>query len=202
MALFVVAIVALISKRSRVPAAEASSFSFMGSETQTLREQLSLAKGELELANAQLNRANQVMHFSTKYKIAADLAGDVFDIAIQQGIDPDLGFRLVSLESDFKSGAVSPVGAIGLTQVMPSTAKEMDKNMSRELLFDRRLNLKLGFRYLRGLITEQKGSVEMALLVYNRGPVAVDKARKAGTDPRNGYERIVMKGYKGKGTVD
>ncbi len=200
---FGVAVALSLSARpSRVPNAEAAAFSFMGADARALRNQLTAAEGRLQVANLQLERANRVMKFSSKYRIGADLAGDIFDIAMQQGIDPELGFRLVALESDFKDHAVSSVGAIGLTQVMPSTGREMDKTMTRERLLDRRTNLTLGFRYLRGLMKDEKGDVQMALLVYNRGPVAVDKARKAGIDPRNGYERILTKGYKGKGTVE
>ena len=42
----------------------------------------------------------------------------------------------------------------------------------------------------------------MALLVYNRGPAAVERARAAGLDPANGYDRMVAAGYKGSGVVD
>ena len=47
-----------------------------------------------------------------------------------------------------------------------------------------------------------KGNVQLALLVYNRGPAAVESSREQGRDPSNGYERVVMKGYKGPGVVD
>ena len=63
-------------------------------------------------------------------------------------------------------------------------------------------NLRIGFRYLRTLVREYKGNVQLALLVYNRGPVAVQASREQGLDPSNGYERIVMKGYKGRGVID
>ena len=60
----------------------------------------------------------------------------------------------------------------------------------------------MGFRYLRALIREYKGDVKLALLVYNRGPVAVETARSMGMNPSNGYEHAVTKGYNGKGVVD
>ena len=44
--------------------------------------------------------------------------------------------------------------------------------------------------------------MNLALLVYNRGPVAVEKARAEGDNPSNGYDRILTKGYRGKGTVE
>ena len=67
---------------------------------------------------------------------------------------------------------------------------------------NRDVNLRIGFRYLRGLIRENDGDVRMALLVYNRGPVAVNKAKRAGVNPSNGYDRKVLSGYKGDGVLD
>ena len=158
--------------------------------------------GELDLARNQLARANRIIAYSTTYRIPADLAGAIHDIALAEGIEPELGFRLVRLESDFNERATSPVGAVGLTQVMPATARYFDKAVTRERLYDRETNLRIGFRYLRALIREYKGDLKLALLVYNRGPAAVEAALDMGLDPANGYDRIVMKGYRGHGTVD
>jgi len=167
-----------------------------------LRQDLETARGELDLARAQLERANKVFAFSSRYRIAADLAGAIVDASAAEGIEPELAFRLVKLESDFNTHALSKVGAVGLTQLMPSTAKFFDRKITRERLYDRDTNLRIGFRYLRTLIEENHGDVKLALLVYNRGPVAVQNARSRGDNPSNGYDRIVTRGYKGKGTVD
>lgn len=166
------------------------------------RAERASASGELELARNQLARANRIIGYSTTYRIPADLAASIHDIALAEGIEPDLGFRLVRLESDFNERATSPVGAVGLTQLMPATARFFDKSVTRERLYDRETNLRIGFRYLRTLIREYKGDLKIALLVYNRGPVAVQAALDMGLDPANGYDRIVMKGYRGQGTVD
>ena len=164
--------------------------------------ELNAARGELDLANAQLARWNRVFTYSSKYNIGADLAADIFDIANAEGIEPDLAFRLVRVESEFNERATSPVGAVGLTQLMPATAKYFEKGVTRARLYDRRTNLRIGFRYLRTLIREQRGNVKMALLVYNRGPVAVQAARRQGANPSNGYDNAVTKGYNGRGVVD
>jgi soluble lytic murein transglycosylase-like protein len=108
----------------------------------------------------------------------------------------------VKIESDFNEKAVSPVGAVGLTQLMPGTAAEIEPGTTREALYKRHVNLRIGFRYLRGLIGQYRGNVSTALLVYNRGPVAVEAAKSRGEDPSNGYERVVMRGYHGKGVID
>jgi len=113
-----------------------------------------------------------------------------------------LGFRLVRVESEFHDRATSPVGALGLAQVMPSTAKDFIPGITHEQLYDRKTNLQIGFRYLRGLIDQYHGDVKLALLVYNRGPVAVESMRSLGLNPTNGYDAVVTRGYHGKGTVD
>jgi soluble lytic murein transglycosylase-like protein len=167
-----------------------------------LRNALDSATGELNLAKAQLDRVSRIMEYSTRYKVAGDLARDIYDIALAEGIEPELAFRLVRLESDFNERATSPVGAVGLTQLMLPTAQYFQKGITREKLYGREVNLRIGFRYLRALIRENKGNTNLALLVYNRGPAAVQKARKAGVNPSNGYDRIIMKGYQGRTTVD
>lgn len=167
-----------------------------------LRAQLDATKGELELANAQLARANTIITYSSKYKIGADLARSIYDISQAEGIEPDLAFRLVRVESEFNPHAVSPAGAVGLTQLMPETAHWFDHKITREKLYDPSTNLRIGFRYLRTLIDQYHGNVRLALLVYNRGPVAVESLQKLGLDPHNGYDQAVMKGYTGTGVVN
>jgi soluble lytic murein transglycosylase-like protein len=85
---------------------------------------------------------------------------------------------------------------------MVPTANFYQKGITRERLYRRDTNLRIGFRYLRGLIREYKGDTNIALLVYNRGEVAVRAARQQGVNPSNGYDRIIMRGYRGKATVD
>jgi soluble lytic murein transglycosylase-like protein len=179
-----------------------SAFSIDLSTDESLAAQLDSTRGELELMKTQLERATKVIGYSSRYKIGADLAGQIVDVASAEGIDPELAFRLVKLESEFNVRATSPVGAVGLTQVMPATAKYYVKNITREKLYDPNTNLRVGFRYLRGLVNEYDGDVKMALLVYNRGPVAVAKSRSQGDNPSNGYDKLLTKGYRGSGTLD
>lgn len=184
------------------PVPARSSFRLNLGADRSLAAQLDSARGELDLAHMQLDRANKIIGYSTQYGIRADLATSILDVASAEGIDPELAFRLVKLESDFNTHATSHVGAIGLTQVMPATARYYVKGITAEGLYDPNTNLRVGFRYLRGLVKEYKGDVNLALLVYNRGPVAVEKARAEGDNPSNGYDRILTKGYRGKGTVE
>ena len=171
-------------------------------DARKLRAELETTKGELTLARAQYERADRIMRYSNQYGITAGMAGKVFDSSIREGVDPELGFRLVRLESEFNPHAVSKVGALGLTQLMPSTARLFDKSVTREKLFQPDVNLRVGFRYLRTLLDMYKGNVNLALLAYNRGEDAVWRDVRAGVNPGNGYDRSVLRGYKGKGTID
>jgi len=171
-------------------------------ENRKLRDELQSARGELSLVRAQFERADKVMQYSTKYGIPAGMAGKVFDASLREGIDPELAFRLVRLESEFNERAVSKVGAVGLTQLMPSTAVLFQKGVSREKLFNGETNLRIGFRYLRTLLDMYKGDVRLALLAYNRGEDAVWRDVKNGVNPGNGYDRWVMRDYKGKGLLE
>ena len=167
-----------------------------------LRSQLLGTQGQLEAMTARLNRATRIIEYSSRYAVSADLAARVFDAANGESIDPELAFRLVKLESDFDPHAQSAAGALGLTQLMPSTARYYQKGLRDAQLFDPDLNLHIGFRYLHSLIEQYHGNVGLALLVYNRGEAAVESARAEGRNPTNGYERILMKGYTGPGIID
>lgn len=154
------------------------------------------------LKGDQLERLNSIYNYSRRYKITTELATSVYDAAVAERIDPALAFPLVRLESRFNHKAISPVGAVGLTQLMVPTARGYVPGVTREDLYDRDLNLTIGFRHLRGLIKEYRGDVQLALLVYNRGGVAVELDRELGLNPSNGYDRIVLKDYRGKGVLD
>ncbi len=171
-------------------------------EVMRLQGQIERARGDLRLASAQLERWNRIFYYSHKFRIPAEMAGSIYDAAIVERIDPELAFPLVRLESGFIEKARSEVGAIGLTQLMLSTAKYYDATLTRERLYERNTNLRIGFRYLRDLIKEQRGDIQMALLAYNRGPAAVEVAKELDLDASNGYDRIVLKGYRGKGIID
>ncbi len=74
-------------------------------------------------------------------------------------------------ESEMNPNARSRKGAIGLLQLMPSTAAELEVNATVP-----RENIRAGARYLRGLLTRFGGDVDLALAAYNAGPAAVARA--------------------------
>jgi soluble lytic murein transglycosylase-like protein len=203
------ALLVIANRRPSLETAEAAaisgesgfSFGLLG-ENRRLRQELENAAGEATLLHAQIERANRIISYSTRYGIPANLAATIFDVALAERLDPELAFRLVNLESGFNPRAVSRVGAIGLAQLMPSTAVQFDRTVTRESLYDPKTNLKIGFQYLRRLISAYGGDVRLALLAYNLGEDAVDRERAAGRDPLLGYNRILLKAYRGTGVSD
>lgn len=166
------------------------------SDVQDLSRQLESLRGELTVARLQLDRADAVMEFSGRYHIPADLTAAIYDIALAEGIEPGLAFRLVSVESRFDLRAHSSAGAVGLTQILPSTARLFEPSLTIDQIYERETNLRLGFRYLHDLLVRYDDNLERALLAYNRGPSKVQDLVNAGVDPSNGYAQSVMRGYR------
>lgn len=148
-------------------------------------------EGELELQRLQAERTAKIMHFSSQFDVPADLSALIYDVAVFEDLDPELAFRLVRVESGFRRNAVSPKGAVGYAQLLPSTARWLDPTVNRADLFDPETNLHLGFRYLRYLLDEYRGDVRLALLAYNRGPTTVAGLISLGINPGNGYAKAV-----------
>ncbi|HEV7589954.1 MAG TPA: lytic transglycosylase domain-containing protein [Longimicrobium sp.] len=126
------------------------------------------------------------------FKVSPSLAQQIHAAAVANRIDPTVAFGLVRTESEFQSSATSPVGAIGLTQLMPSTARWFQRGITRSDLRNPEVNLRIGFRYLRELIDKYQGDTELALTAYNRGPGTVDRVLKRGGNPDNGYAGMVL----------
>lgn len=133
-----------------------------------------------------------IARYALRYGIPYDFAATIQSIAHEEGVDPELAFRLVHVESRFRENAVSPVGARGLTQLMPRTARSLQPGITDAQMFDRETNLRLGFRYLHGLLDRYDGRVAEALHAYNRGPGTVSRIRSEGGDPANGYAEKVL----------
>jgi soluble lytic murein transglycosylase-like protein len=90
------------------------------------------------------------------------------------GLPAALVAAIIRQESAFDPRATSPVGARGLMQLMPATAKEtarhLDRHYSPEALYDPELSIELGSAYLGKLLDSFDGNVELAVAGYNGGP--------------------------------
>lgn len=97
----------------------------------------------------------------------------------QTSIDPHFVFAIAKQESAFSSDAKSPVGAMGLMQLMPTTAKETAKKAGLvykpQDLLQADKNLNLGSRYLNQLLNSFSGNRILATAAYNAGPSRVKK---------------------------
>jgi soluble lytic murein transglycosylase-like protein len=133
------------------------------------------------------------LRYLSRYAVSPQLADQIRRAAEAEGIDPEIGFRLVWVESRFQPRARGPRGALGLMQLMPGTARALDPSLRTESdILNPDNNLRLGFRYFRQLLDKYDGDVRLALLAYNRGPGTVDRHLRQGRDPENGYSRKVL----------
>jgi soluble lytic murein transglycosylase-like protein len=167
----------------------------------SLSDEVAAARGREALARVQLERAQAVIDYSGRYQIPADLAAAIYDMALSEGLDPALGFRLVKVESDFKRTARSSMAALGYTQLQLPTARFYDSTLTEERLLDRDTNLRIGFRFLQDLLRQFDGDMNLALLAYNRGPGRVAEILAQGGNPKNGYDEAVLRGYSAPRTV-
>jgi len=92
------------------------------------------------------------------------------EVAAQYGIPPDLFISLIQQESNFDPSAVSAKGAMGLTQLMPGTAKDMGVDPSTLMG-----QLEGGAKYLNYTMGLHPGNINLALAAYNAGPENVKK---------------------------
>ena len=113
------------------------------------------------------------LRFPLHYKTEID------DATSHLNIDDSLVMSLARQESAFNEKARSPVGALGLMQLMPSTARSIAKTLgikvSNAKLLDGDTNLTLGSHYLDTLVTRYDGNTVLAAAAYNAGPYRVDQ---------------------------
>lgn len=109
---------------------------------------------------------------------------------IPKNPDPAFTHALIRQESQFKADALSPAGARGLMQVLPSTAKEVagKEGMAYSLakLNNPDYNIQIGTAFMRRLLDRYDGSYILALAAYNAGPGRVREWLDIYGDPRTG----------------
>jgi soluble lytic murein transglycosylase-like protein len=137
-----------------------------------LAPELTAEMAALELAGdfvvpeqAVADPARHAMYVPLRYSAKVDELARRFDLS------PALIEALVWQESRWREGAVSPVGARGLAQLMPGTARYLGVDPS-----DPYANLEGGARYLREQLDRFDGDLERALAAYNAGPGRVQRA--------------------------
>ena len=98
----------------------------------------------------------------------------ILNSSAQFNVEPSLIASIINSESSFKKDAVSSKGAVGLMQIMPSTASMVAKQLklSEYDLFDEQTNIKIGTYYLSTLLS-YFNNLEVAICAYNAGPSRV-----------------------------
>jgi soluble lytic murein transglycosylase-like protein len=130
------------------------------------------ASGRIVIVNE--NAVQRTRRLSTKLVALPDtnLEPMIARHSDSQNLDPRLVRALIQAESGYNVRAVSNKGAIGLMQLMPGTASELNVNP-----YDPDQNIQGGTMYLRRMIDHFAGKVELAIAAYNAGPGAVEKHR-------------------------
>ena len=116
-----------------------------------------------------------------------EIDGLIKEYAQKNNLDENLVKAVVKAESGFNPNAKSPVGAMGLMQLMPATAKNLGVNDP----LDAEQSIAGGTKYLRGLLNKFDGKVDLALAAYNAGSGAVNKY--GGVPPYKETENYVKK---------
>ena len=124
--------------------------------------------------------------------LPTDLAQKIKDAAFRASLDPRLVEAVVAVESNFTPEATSRKGAMGLMQVMPSTADECGIHDAYHALD----NLMGACDCLRKLINRYQGNLKLALAAYNAGPAKVDHYRGIPPFPETqAYVKKVLRIY-------
>jgi soluble lytic murein transglycosylase-like protein len=106
-----------------------------------------------------------------------------------EGLDKDFLWSVMCVESAGDPYAVSPKGAVGLLQILPSTAAWLGIT-DKQLLTDPWINLRVGAKYLRTLLDRYNGDYQQTVTAYHAGPGRV-KSGKIGKETRRYVQRVL-----------
>jgi len=136
-----------------------------------------------------VSAATQVETIPTDIPLSGDCDLDwiIYRTGKSAGVDPRFIHAVIKQESKYDPKAVSHVGAEGLMQMMPATAKRFGLKDP----FDPKANVEAGTKYLKWLLKRFDGDVSLALAGYNAGEGSVDKYK--GVPPYNETQNYVKK---------
>ena len=120
--------------------------------------------------------ANKRCPLPERFRLAFELASE------KSGVPLSLLVAVAQEESNFEPNAVSRAGALGLLQVLPSTAQELSIDLNSPSA-----NVLADARYLRRTLDRFDDSVALALAAYNAGPIAVERSGGSPTEETRVY---------------
>ena len=126
--------------------------------------------------NAKLTGKDSATVWGVSYPLA--YRDEVVKNAAATAVPESLIYAIMRAESNYFPGALSPVGAVGLMQIMPATAEAMSKGSSARLPLPE-LNINLGARYLRDQLKTYDRNVPLTAAAYNAGPGNVKRWQKS-----------------------
>lgn len=156
----------------------------------------------------------KIQNFILKKIYKTDYSEYVYKYSEENNIDPLLTFAIIRAESNFNRNIKSRSGAIGLMQLMESTALEEAEEVNEEIvvtesLYNPEINIKIGTKYYSKLIKKYNNNMLLALAAYNAGIGNVDSwikqgiIKEDGTDienipfkETNNYVRKIVRDYK------
>jgi soluble lytic murein transglycosylase len=132
--------------------------------------------------------------FWQRYYYPLEHEQEIAEAAERHDLNPYLIAAVIDAESDWEAGIISEAGAVGLMQVLPDTAEELERNgavdgrvASADDLDDPEANIEFGAAYLRVLV-ERYHEVETALAAYNAGMGNADEWAAEGGDIRDAID--------------
>ena len=175
---------------------------YFANERKRAKMFLTLAASRLDLhgraAMAQMLLDLEEPHIALRIAKGAAIRGDVLpspyyplhplaDFA--KAVPPELAMAIARQESEMNAAARSPVGALGLMQVMPATAKKVARGLNigfseARLGADWQYNARIGTAYLAQMLERFNGSVLLAAAAYNAGPSRAERWIQDYGDPR------------------
>ncbi len=128
-----------------------------------------------------------------------DIATSIHEASGRYKLPPEMILAVIRIESAFDINALSDKGAVGLMQILPSTAQEIARDLriewrGEDILRDPQANIEMGAYYLTKLIT-QFNNLAVALTAYNHGPGRVSELSEAKADLPMDYAEKVLSHY-------
>ena len=183
-------------RKTSTPAVRTSGLVYWSPTAHEWKSVPSAKIGAARSAAAEVSSTEQVSSFVRGKPFTQQEIDAAIDLAASRhNVDPSLVRAVIKVESNFNPNAVSRKGAMGLMQLMPQIARQL--NVVNP--FDPEQNIDAGVRHLKQLMESYGGDVKLGLAAYNAGSGAV--ARSAGiprfSETRNYVKRITQLYYGG-----